>query len=211
MMFTRLVSGLLVGLALVVFATIAAGAEQGDAGGGDLSPIPRSWSWKDIQGDLAIWTAVVFLVLLLVLWKLAWRPLAAGLEKREQGIADQIAQAENNNQQARQLLAQYQQKLADSQDEVRGILEQARRDAEQLTRDMLETAKQEAKAEQRQAVRQIDAAAANALKELAAQGADLAVELAGKILNRKLDAADHASLIERAVADFAGERPAGEK
>ena len=51
------------------------------------------WSWKS---DLAIWTAVVFLVLLAILWKFAWGPIAEGLDKREQEIADQIAEAERS-------------------------------------------------------------------------------------------------------------------
>ena len=67
----------------------------------------------DLKSDLALWTAVVFLVLLAVLWKFAWKPLAKGLDNREKLIADQISEAEQTNQQARQLLADYQQKLAD--------------------------------------------------------------------------------------------------
>jgi F-type H+-transporting ATPase subunit b len=169
-----------------------------EAGGG--TPL----SFKE---DLAIWTAVVFLVLLLILWKFAWGPLARGLEKREHGIAEQIAQAEQSNMQAKRLLAQYEQKLADSQEDVRGILEQARRNSEQLGREMLEKAKHEAKAEQQRAVEQIDAATANALKELAEQSSTLAVELAGRILRAELKPEDHAQLIQQAVSNFAQQEP----
>ena len=86
---------------------------------------------------------MVFLVLLAVLWKFAWKPIAEGLDKREKQIADQIAESERNNRDARQLLADYQEKLAASQGEVRGILDQARRDGEKLSREMLDKAKSE--------------------------------------------------------------------
>jgi len=197
---TRVVFGLILGLALLLSGTLAAGAEHGEQSGGGLSPIPTTL--KDIQGDLAVWTAVVFLVLLLVLWKFAWGPIRSGLEKREQGIADQIAQAEQSNRKAQQLLDQYDQKLADSQVEVRGLLDKGRRDAEALGREMLDKAKQEAQAEQQRALRQIDAATANALKELAERSSTLAVELAGKILRVELKPEDHAQLIQQAVSDF---------
>jgi F-type H+-transporting ATPase subunit b len=165
---------------------------------------PNPLEWK---GDLAIWTAVVFLVLLAVLWKFAWKPIADGLDKREKQIADQIAEAARTNQEARQLLADYQQKLVASRDEVRGILDQGRRDAEALGRELLDKAKGEALAERNRSLQQIEAATAGALQELAQRSASLAVELAGKIVGSRLTASNHTQLIEKAVAEFsAGKR-----
>jgi F-type H+-transporting ATPase subunit b len=151
---------------------------------------------------LAFWTAVVFVVLLAVLWKFAWKPIAEGLDKREQQIAEQIAEAERNNLQARQLLADYQQKLAASQGEVRGILDQARREAEKLGRELLEKARDEGRGEHARALQQIEAATAGALQELAQRSATLAVELAGKIVGAQLSPERHSQLIEEAVAEF---------
>ena len=183
----------LIGLALVTPAVAADGS-----GGGGLNPL----SFQAMKADLALWTAVVFLVLFAVLAKYAWRPLAEGLDKREQGIADQIAQAEEANREAKSLLAGYEKKLADAQSEVRGIIEQGRRDAEQIGQQMLDKAKAEAKTEHQRAIQQIEAATASALKELADRSAALAVDLAGKIVRTRLNPADHARLIEQAVAGF---------
>ena len=141
------------------FATALLLADSGE-------PNPLDW-WKS---DLALWTAVVFLILLAVLWKFAWKPLAKGLDRREKLIADQIAEAEQTNQQARQLLADYQQKLADSKQEVRGILDQGRREAEKLGRELLDRAKSETLAERQRSLQQIEAATAGALEELAERG-----------------------------------------
>jgi F-type H+-transporting ATPase subunit b len=203
MRIARVVFGLALGLAWAASAPVAVGSEGGGDGSGGLSPIPLTL--KDFQTDLALWTVVVFLVLLVVLWKFAWGPLRSGLEKREQGIAEQISQAEQSNQKAQELLRQYEQKLAASQEEVREILDRARRDAESLGRELMEKTRQEAQAEQRRAVEQIDAATAGALKELAEQSSTLAVELAGKILRAELKAEDHARLIGQAVSDFGGQ------
>ncbi len=161
----------------------------------------------EFKADLAIWTAVVFIVLLLVLWRFAWGPIAAGLDKREQAVAGQIDQAELANHQAKELLAQYEQKLSDAKDEVNGIIEQGRREAEKVGREMIDKSRDEAAAEQQRAVQQIETAATAALEELAEKGADMAVDLAGKIVRAELKSADHARLIDWAVANFADQPP----
>jgi F-type H+-transporting ATPase subunit b len=72
---------------------------------------------------------------------------------------------------------------------------------------LIEKARVEGQREQQKAVREIEQASAAALKELAERSATLAVQLAGKIVGAKLQAADHASLIQQAVADFSRAKP----
>jgi F-type H+-transporting ATPase subunit b len=188
---------LAVAIGLAIAAPLAA-AESAPADNAAMNPFSPS----AMKADLALWTAVVFLCVLAILARFAWKPLMAGLDKREQGIADQIAQAEAANQQAKELLAEHQRKLAAAGDEVRALLEQGRRQSEQLGRELMDKAKQDAKAEQERALRQIDAAADAAMGKLADQSAALAVELAGKIVRAELKPRDHAQLIEQAVAGF---------
>ena len=74
-------------------------------------------------------------------------------------------------EEARQLLAQYEAKLAASQQEVRAILDAARRDAEHARpRKCLRRPRAEAVAQQQRAVREIETATAGALQELADRG-----------------------------------------
>ena len=159
------------------------------------------------QKDLALWTGAVFLLFFAILWKFAWRPIAEGLDKREHHIADQIQQAQASNEEARRLLADYQAKLAASEAEVRGIVEQGRRDAEQLGQQILQKAKADTELEKQRALREIDSATSGAIKELAETSATLAVELAGKLLRAELDPKAHTRLIEQAVADFSKVTP----
>lgn len=208
MMSTRRVMSVVLGLALAGWFVVGASAapamasaeatgEHGEAAGRpDLNPM----SW---DSDLAIWTAVIFLSLLAVLWKFAWKPIADGLDKREQGIADDISAAEKANADAKELLVQYQQKLADSQEEVRQMIEAGKRDAEKAGQAIIDKSREAAAAERERAIAEIDVATAGALQELAQRSADLAVSLAGKIVTARLDKADHTRLIEQAVADFA--------
>lgn len=180
----------------------AANAESSAGGHGKPEANPLEW-----KSDLAIWTAVVFLLLLAVLWKLAWGPIVQGLEKREKRVAEEISSAEKANEEARGLLEQYQQKLVASKDEVRQILDAARRDAEGVGREIVNKAREEAEAEHQRALRDIENATAGALKELADRSATLAVELAGKIVKAKIDPQEHRRLIEQAVAGFSSKNP----
>ena len=222
-MLNRVAPGLAVFLALTVWslsstAALAAeeraspaGAASSEHGGtptahgqgeNNLNPI----TWKT---DTALWTGIVFLITLLVLWRFAWGPIASGLDKREGRIHDEIAAAERSHTEARQLLAEYERKLAASGDEVRQLIEAARRDAEQQGREIVEKARAAAGAEHQRALAEIDMATAGALKELADRSATLAVELAGKIIGSRLDQASHTNLIQRAVADFVASKPNG--
>ena len=166
------------------------------------SDSPVNFDGYNFQGDLTIWTAVVFLVVLAILYKFAWGPIAEGLQKRESEIAAQIAEAQRKNEEARQLLADYEKKLAAAQDEVRSLIEQGRRDAEKVGQQLVDKAREEAVIERQRAVQQIESATLAALKELAERSATLAVDLAGKIVGARLQAADHNRLIEQAVTEF---------
>jgi F-type H+-transporting ATPase subunit b len=197
-MFNRVISCLIVLVMIGAIASPLLASETTPAGGGDINPLAPS----AFKLDLALWTTVVFLLLLAILSKFAWGPLAKALDQREQNVADQIAQAEAANLKAKEILAGYESKLAAAEDQVRAIIEQGRHDAEQVGHDLIDKAKEEAKAEFQRAVKQIDVATAAAIEELADRSATLAVDLAGKIVRSKLNPSDHARLIEQAVAGF---------
>ena len=194
MVFPRFAAAMLI-VALVLGMTSSALASGG--GTDALNPLN---SWK---ANTAIWTGVVFLVLLAVLTKFAWKPIVHGLDEREKQMADELAAAERANADAKANLTEYQRKLDAAQGDVREILDKARRDAEQLGREMAEKVRQETVAEKQRALREIEMATNGAVKELAERSATLAVELAGKIVQSRLDPAAHAKLIQQAVDGFA--------
>jgi len=173
-------------------------AEHGAAGhGGSSGPNPLA-----IDKDLAVWTFIVFIGLLVVLGKFAWGPIAAALDLREKNIEDQIAAAQSANDEAKRMLAEYEAKLSKAAEDVRGILDEARRDAEHTQQEILAKARADAGAEMERAKREIGTAKDQAIKELAETSANLAVDLAGRIVRSKLSVQDHARLIEDAMANF---------
>jgi F-type H+-transporting ATPase subunit b len=196
---------------LLVFGSVAVveaapEAESGAASHDDHHAAPghagANTSPDEVKGDLAIFSAIVFLLLVVILRKFAWGPIAAGLEKREGHIAHEIAAAEKANHDAKAMLAEYQTRLDAAQGEVKAMLDEARRDAEHTKQEFVAEARKEAMAEAARAKREIETAKDQAMRELAQVATDQALALAGKLLQQKLQPADHARLIDEALANF---------
>lgn len=152
--------------------------------------------------DLAIFTAIVFVMLLLVLRKFAWGPITEALDKREQGIADFAEQAKQSAQQAEQTLVKYQAQLDTAAEEVREMIAEARRDADSTKQRIVAEAQDAAQKERDRALADIKAAKNKALSELAQKSVDTAVALAGQVVRREIKTADHAALIQEALQKF---------
>lgn len=171
--------------------------EAAGHGGHEEAPSPLT-----TDPDLAIYTAIVFGLLVLILGKFAWRPIAEGLDRREQTIAEQIEAASRTHEEAKSLLAQYEKRLANAQDEVRALLDAARRDAAHTSQEIIAKGNAEAEASKNRALRDIETARVSALKELAETSGQLAVKLAGRIVGSELDASRHHRLIQEALDRF---------
>ncbi len=178
----------------------AGDAHEEDHGTGKPNPLA-------VDLDLAIWTAVIFTVLLIVLKKTAWPQISAALEEREKRIEGNIADAASKHEEAKQLLAEHEAKLARAADEVRELLEEARRDAEGTKAQILAEAKQAADKERDRALRDVERAADSALKSLAESSANLAVELAGKVVKQNITADQQAQLVRDALSTLAASSP----
>ena len=177
-------------------------ADHGAHGAGAQGSDPTSTNPVSIDPDLAIVTAIVFLLLLAVLGKFAWRPIIEAIDRREKMVADNLAEAQRNTDEARRLLAEHESKLAGAAAEVRQMLDQARQDADWQKQQIVQEAQTAAQQEKQRALREIHAAKTAALQELARSSVDTAVDLAGKIVGRQLSPDDHARLIGEALQQF---------
>ncbi len=186
----------MVALLVGVLVCLAVGGEAwaADVGRGDYESDPTR-----LELHTTYFTLIVFGLLLLVLWKFAWGPIATALKQREDNIAGQIDRAEQLHKDAAARLAEYEEKLRGSRDEVRAIIEQARRDGEALKAAKVSEAASQIRDERDRSLRDIETAKNQALKELAEKTADMAIDLAGRVIGQQLQREDHARLIDEAV------------
>jgi len=154
--------------------------------------------------DLAVWSFVVFITLLVLLTRFAWKPILEGLEKREQGIADLIAATQAANDDAKQLLASYEKRLAEASEEVREMLEEARRDSESTRQTIIAEARKSAEEERSRAQSEINLAKDKAISEIAEKAGRLAVDVAGKFLHEKLSDDDQTRLVRDSISSISG-------
>lgn len=163
-------------------------------------------------GDLftAIFTVVLFFVLLAVLGKWAWGPILSGMKKREEHIRHTIEDAENARAEAEQALADYKEQMAQAQDEAREILEKGRSAAVVLAEEIRDGAQVEAKKLREKAVEDIESAKNQALKEISQQTCEMATEMAALVIGKNLNVNDQRRLVSEAMGQIQADRSSDE-
>lgn len=153
--------------------------------------------WGEFSFGLFFWQTVLFLALLFILRKFAWKPILNAVNEREQKITESLEQAEKAQKEIAAMKAQNE----DLRKEARAERDAMIKDAKETTNKMIEEAKQNAKAEgakQLEAARQaIASEKAAAIAELKMQVASFSIEIAEKIVRGELAAADK----QKALAD----------
>lgn len=186
------------------------GEEAGHAAGhghDDLDNTHKDGSSKmespdDWRMDKALFTVVVFLLLLAGLYFMAWGPIMDGLAKRETGISTLIANAEKASADAASKLREYELKLEVAAQEAQNMLAQARKDAEVAGQKIISEAQAEAGRQKAQALAEIETAKRVAISELSSKATDLAFSLAKRVVGRELRAEDHQQLVAEVLTQF---------
>jgi len=170
-------------------------AEEHAGGGEGVSPF---------AGNLgnAIWTLLIFMVVVAVLGKFAWGPILSGLQKREEFIRESLASAKRNLEAAQAHRAEYEQKLHKARQDASMLVDEGRRDAEAVKRRIEEDARRSADEAIERAKREIGIARDSALRDLYERSADLAMTMAGSVLRRQVSVEDHRRLVEEALAEL---------
>ena len=204
MRFTCTVIALSLGLCLATVTTAAdesdshstaSAGNHGDEAEPNLNPL-------SFDPDLALFTGLVFLLLLLILWKFAWGPILAGLAAREDGIAANIDQAQQDAEAAAAKLQEYEAQLTAAAEEARTIMAKAQVDAQAAADAIVAEAAEAAQRQRDRAVADIETAKNVALGEVAEKSVDIALGLAGNIVRRQLTAEEHSELIRETLDKF---------
>ncbi|MCF8382184.1 MAG: F0F1 ATP synthase subunit B [Chlorobium sp.] len=164
--------------------------------GGLLSPNP----------GLIFWTAVTFVLVLLILKKLAWGPIITALEEREKGIQSAIDRAHNAKDEAESILRKNRETLAKADAEAERIIREGKEYGEKLRSEMTEKAHEEAKKMITSAKEEIEQEKLRALDVLRNEVADLAVMGAEKIIKSSLDADMQKKIVDSMIQDLSSKR-----
>jgi F-type H+-transporting ATPase subunit b len=151
------------------------------------------------------WVLISFLLFMLVLiWKGVPGLIGKALDKRAAGIRAELDDARRLREEAQQLLADYQRKTREAEDEAKSIVETAKREAEMLASETRKALAEQVARRAKAAEEKIARAEAQAVADVRAAAVDLAVKASESVLKAKLAGEAAASLTEAAIRDLKG-------
>jgi F-type H+-transporting ATPase subunit b len=156
----------------------------------------------DFDLSAIIWVLISFTIVLVVLYKSAWKNVLAGLKAREEKISGDIKEAEAARAKAEALLKDHMAKLAGADDQIRQMLNKAAGDGEKIAAAIHAQAQADAEAERDKTRKEIEAAKREAIRQVYEQAADMATAVASKIIGRNLTAADQQDLVNQTLGQL---------
>jgi F-type H+-transporting ATPase subunit b len=161
--------------------------------GGPSSPF-------EVNLGLFVWTWIVFLPLLFVLYKFALPAILGATEAREKRIAEQLSEANRLNTEAKTLLAEQQKHAAESRSIAQAMLAEAREVAEKERAATVEKTAREQDVLVDRARREIAAERDKAILALRQEAVEVSLAAASKLIGQRLDASADRKLVEEYLA-----------
>ena len=157
---------------------------------------------NDFSFGLLIWQIVIFVGLIFLLKKFAWKPILDAVNDREEGIKNALLSAENARKEMQNLQADNQRILQEARLERDNML----KDAREIKEKMVADAKNEAQAQGLKMIEQAKAAIESeknaAMAELKLQVSTLSLSIAEKILKDELSNKEaQTKLVEKMLGD----------
>ncbi len=181
------------GIALLLWSpALVLAAEEAAHGEGGLISLDKS----------LIVQIVNFGLLLLVLWRLLYRPLVAKLEERTAAIRKSLDEAQQARLEAQRQQEENATKLRQAYAEADAIRASALKEAGEEQRKLLETARLEAQRLIEAAKAQVDSDVRQARAELRREVGDVATAVAERLIKRSLRDADHRKIVDEALASL---------
>lgn len=161
----------------------------GGEGHGEVSVI-------NVSPSMMALTWVTFAITAIVLYKAAWKPILAALDKREETIRQSLEDAEKARAELEGIEQARSRIIGEADQKARDIVEKARQGAVEAAHAIEAKARDEAQIMLENARREITAAQEKAMSSLRRESAELAIDISRRILVDNLDEAR-----SRAIAD----------
>lgn len=152
---------------------------------------------------LIFWQIVVFLGLVLVLGKFAWKPILNSLHEREHSIKQALDSAEQARRDIASLKADNEKLFREAREERDHILREAREVANRLKDDATADARHSTEKIMADARALIKAEKEAAMRDIRVQVAQLSLQISEKLLRKDLsDNKEQKALVENYIKDL---------
>lgn len=171
-------------------ATVAQ-PSKGDAKG---APNP-----VDVSAPMMGLTWLTFGLLAIVLYKVAWKPILSGLDKRENDIRTALEEARKSREEYARLEERRKLLIAEADAKAQEMIDSARQAALSAAATIEAKAREESQILLANAQREIASAREKAISDLRRESADLAIGLSRKIIGETLDEQRGRELVDRLI------------
>ena len=153
--------------------------------------------------DATFWAMIgLFIFLGLMVYLKVPGLITGALDQRAETIRSELEEARKLREEAQALLADYQRRAREAENEAEEIIDQAKREADGITSEARQRMEDYVATRTRQAEQKIALAETQAVQEVRAMSADVAVAAAERILNERVEGATATVLISDAIDDI---------
>ena len=157
---------------------------------------------NDFSFGLFFWQTLIFVLLILLLRKFAWKPILDAVNEREDGIKNALLSAEIAKRDMQNLKSDNEKLLAEARVERDVMLKEAREIKDKIVSEAKDEAQVQAGKMIEQAKAAINSEKNAAMAELKNQVSSLSIEIAEKVLKSELtDKASQTKLVEKMLGD----------
>jgi F-type H+-transporting ATPase subunit b len=175
-----------------------------EAGGhGEASTLPP---FLRFDPGVWLWTAIVFVVLLIILRKTAWGPIISSLNEREKSIKDSLDQAAKIQAESLRITEEQNKILAAARQEANALMQSSRQAADDLRRKLEQAANEEKARIIASATAEIESSKRTAMAELKRTTADLSIRIAEKLIQASLDETKQRTLVDQLINEVSGSK-----
>ena len=158
---------------------------------------------EEFSLGLFFWQSLLFILLVILLWKFAWKPILGAVNDREEGIKNALAAAEEAKKEMQNVTADSEKLLKQARAEREAMLKEAREIKDKMVADAKEQAKLEGDKMVKQAQATIESEKKAAVADIKNQVAGLSVEIAEKVIKEQLANKDkQLKLVEDMLGDI---------
>ncbi|HYH81896.1 MAG TPA: F0F1 ATP synthase subunit B [Longimicrobium sp.] len=157
-----------------------------------------------LNPGLSVWTLIIFLIVLAVLYRAAYPKILAAVEAREAHVRELTESAERDRAEAAALVEEHRKLVEDTRAQVQKALGEATGTAEARRAEILQQAQRERDEMLARARADVGAERASMLEQVRRDSVDLAIRAAERLVRKNLDGDDNRRLVQDYLAQLGG-------
>ncbi len=151
---------------------------------------------------MVVWTWVTFGIVAAILYKVAWKPILAGLDAREARIQQSLDEAKRIQETMARLDDTHRARTEATERECRTLIAKAREAATAATAAVERGAQERVKVLYENAERDIEALRNRVVADLRREQAELICKISGRLIAQNMDTEQNRKLVDRLIGEF---------